>query len=344
MRKATALFADDRFKSLEVKTAAAAVSDVAIDALTTVRAWAVSRLVDTSRRAGKPDLPAESELAKLKALIADEDRPPTVPLLVESSVGRSDADRDRVVLVELFTGAQCGACVAAGIAFDALTAAYKPIDLITLQYHVHIPGPDPMTGPDSVSRQAYYEVQHAPSTYFNGRALAGSGGSIADSRRKFNQYRRVIDQLLMSKREAKIELVAHRTLDEVHITASANVVVGEHTPAKKLRLRLALVEESVPYTGANRLPNHNFVVRAMPGGAQGRALEAGKIRIEETIKLSKVRNMLEAYLKEYPDSPQSRGSFRGGLPPIDLKKLRVAAFVQDDSDRSVLDAMIVPVE
>ena len=68
-----------------MKTAAAAASDVAIDAPTTVRAWAVSRLVDAARRAGKPDVAAETELAKLKALIAHEGRPPTVPLVVEKS-------------------------------------------------------------------------------------------------------------------------------------------------------------------------------------------------------------------------------------------------------------------
>src|SRR5205807_3825651 len=139
-----------------------------------------------------------------------------------------------------------------------------------------------LTGPDSVSRQAYYGARSTPSTYFNGRALAGSGGSVADSRRKFNQNRRVIDELLRGKREATIELVARRTGDEVHITASAKVGGRAGTSARNPRLRLALVEESVPYTGRNRLPSHHYVVRAMPGGAEGRALEGGRIRIEET--------------------------------------------------------------
>jgi hypothetical protein len=344
MRKATAEFLDDRYKPLELKTAAAAAVGIPIDAPTTVRAWAVSRLVDVAGRAGKADAAAESELTKLKALIAEEDRPPTVPLVVEPFAGRRDSDRDQVILVELFTGAQCGGCVAADIAFDALGAAYKPIDLITLQYHVNIPGPDPLTGPDSVSRQAYYGVRHAPSTCFNGRALAGGGGSVADSRRKFNQYRRVIDELLKGKRDATIELAARRTGDEVHITASAKVGGRAGTSASKPRLRLALVEESAPYTGSNRLPSHHYVVRAMPGGAEGRALEGGKIRIEETIKLSKVRSTQEAYLRKYPDSPESRGSFPDPLPPVELKKLRVAAFIQDDSDQSVLHATTVPID
>jgi len=344
MRKATAEFLDDRYKSLELKTAAAAAAGIPIDAPTTVRAWAVSRLVDVAKRASKPDAAAESELAKLKALIAEEDRPPTIPLVVEQFTGRQDSAGDRVILVELFTGAECGACVGADIAFDALSAAYKPSALITLQYHVHIPGPDPLAGPDSVSRQAYYGVRHAPSSYFNGRALASSGGSLADSRRKFNQYRRVIDELIKGKRDATIELAARRTGDDVHITASAKVSGSADTPARKPRLRLALVEESVSYTGSNRLKSHHYVVRAMPGGAEGRAFEEGKIRMEETINLDKVRGKQEAYLKAYPGSPGSRGSFPGPLPPVELKQLRVAAFVQDDTDRMVLDAIIVPVD
>jgi hypothetical protein len=166
---------------------------------------------------------------------------------------------------------------------------------------------------------------------------------VADSRRKFNQYRHVIDELLKGKREAKIELMARRTGDEVHITASAKVSGRAGTSATKPRLRLALVEESVQYTGRNRQPSHHHVVRAMPGGAEGRALEEGKIRIEETIKLSDVLSTQQAYLKEYPHSPQSRGSFPDPLPPVELKKLRVAAFIQDDSDQMVMDAIIVSV-
>ena len=188
-----------------------------------------------------------------------------------------------MVLLELFTGAQCGPCVAADVAFDALSTAYKSTDLITLQYHLHIPGPDPLTGPDSVSRQAYYGVRSTPSTYFNGQALAGSGGPVADSLRKFNQYRHVIDELRKGRKEATIELAARLTGDEVHITASAKVGDGAATASLQPRLRLALIEESVAYTGRNRLPLHHHVVRAMPGGSEGRALEAGMIRDRKSV-------------------------------------------------------------
>ena len=344
MRKGTAEFLDDRYKSLELTTAAAAAAGVRIDAPTTARAWVVARLVEAAKRAGKADVAAEAEAARLKAMITEEDRPQTMPLVVEPSAGRRGSDGDRVILVELFTGAQCGPCVAADVAFDALSTAYKPIDLITLQYHLHIPGPDPLTGPDSVSRQAYYGTRSTPSTYFNGRALAGGGGPVQSSRRKFNQYRHIVDELLKGKKEAAIELAARRTGDEIQIKASATVGGRAATSATNPRLRLALVEESVSYTGRNRLPSHHHVVRAMPGGVEGRALDGGKIQVEETVRLSKVRSTQEAYLKEYPESPRSRGQFPGSLPPVELNKLSVVAFIQDDADRTVLDAIMVPVD
>jgi hypothetical protein len=57
--------------------------------------------------------------------------------------GRKDKDANRVVVMELFTGAQCPPCVAADLGFDGLNKSYQPTDLVLLQYHQHIPGPDP---------------------------------------------------------------------------------------------------------------------------------------------------------------------------------------------------------
>ena len=59
-------------------------------------------------------------------------------------------DANKVAVLELFTGAQCPPCVAADVAFDALEKSYKHTDLILLQYHMHIPGPDPLTNPDTM--------------------------------------------------------------------------------------------------------------------------------------------------------------------------------------------------
>jgi hypothetical protein len=344
MRKATAEFGDDRYNELELAAVRAAVAGVPIDARTSARVWAMSYLVDVARRAGKSDAAAQAELATLHDRIALEGSRKQVPLLVDPVTVSRGPDQDEVVLVELFTGAQCGPCVAADVAFDALSTAYKPVDVITLQYHLHIPGPDPLTSPASLSRKEYYGVRSTPSTFFNGRALARGGGPAGESRGKYHQYGHIIDTMLKGKRRAAIDLTARRTGDEISIRSEARLVGGAGAPPGKPRLRLALIEDSVAYTGRNGLPTHHHVVRAMPGDAEGRALEGDKIQIAETIKLGDVRNAQEAYVKAYPTAPESRGGFPGKMPTVELEKLSVVALVQDDSDHSVLGARMVPVD
>ena len=59
-----------------------------------------------------------------------------------------------------------------------------------IQYHLHIPGPDPLTNPDSVARCDYYRgvpegVRGTPTSVFNGKSQAGGGGGMAASENKY---------------------------------------------------------------------------------------------------------------------------------------------------------------
>ena len=67
-----------------------------------------------------------------------------------------------VVLGELFTGADCGPCLAADFAFDGLIEHYPDTELAVLEYHLHIPRPDPMTNAASLARKEYYGVNSTP--------------------------------------------------------------------------------------------------------------------------------------------------------------------------------------
>ena len=84
--------------------------------------------------------------------------------------------------MELFTGTQCGPCVAADVAFEALGRTYKPTELALIQYHMHIPGPDPMTNPADMARWKYYsklfpsDIRGTPTVIFNGKPKPGGGG------------------------------------------------------------------------------------------------------------------------------------------------------------------------
>jgi hypothetical protein len=260
--------------------------------------------------------------------------------------------------MELFTGAQCPPCVAADVAFDALLESYKPAEMIGLQYHLHIPGPDPLTNKDTQARQQYYgsEVGGTPSTFFNGHSQAGGGGPMQASEQKYAEYRQIIDRQLGSAREANIELSASRSGDEIDITAQATVkkkASGDGAAATKdggdnqktggkfqPRLRLVLTEAAVRYVGGNKLRYHHHVVRDFPGGTEGKDLSSGSGELKVKVNLAELRQNLEDYLGGYT----KMRPFPNPLPEIAFKDLSVVAFVQDDADKNVLHAVSVPVK
>jgi hypothetical protein len=338
------------------------VSDVDAEAKVNVLGF----LARAARESGMEELAEKSEArrAKLDQQLDLEYIKKVPPFKPAAFAGRKDKKADQVVLMELFTGAQCPPCVAADVAFDALFTTYKPIDFIGLQYHLHIPGPDPLTNTDSVARQKYYgsEVRGTPSTFFNGHSEAGGGGPMANAQEKYNEYRTIIDKSLETIKGAKIAVSATQAGGQIKIVASAEATengvdkrVGSETSETNLKakekskeerinpkrvLRLALTEESIHYAGSNRLRYHHHVVRALPGGADGTELKGGKAKTDVTLKLADVKLDLEKYLSDFTKTRP----FPNPLPEIKLNKLSVVAFVQDDGDKSILHAVSVPVE
>jgi hypothetical protein len=326
------------------------------------KAAVVGILARAAKLAGKADLATEAEAraAKLESQLDEEYHKKVPPFQPEGYKGRKDPKADRVVMVELFTGAQCPPCVAADVAFDALLKAYKPTELIGLQYHLHIPGPDPLTNKDTEARQQFYgdEIGGTPSTFFNGHSQAGGGGPMQGSAQKFQEYRSIIDSQLESTREAQVQLSANRQGDQIEITAQATVTrKPESTEAKdgkteskksgdakdgsfKPRLRLALTEESIRYVGSNKLRYHHHVVRDFPGGLEGKDLSSGSGQLTVKLNLADLRRDIEEYLS----SAAKIRPFPNALPEVPLKELSVVAFVQDDASKSILHAVSLPVK
>ena len=254
------------------------------------------------------------------------------------------AKSDKAAFMELFTGATCPPCVAADLAFDVLQKSYKPTDLVLIQYHVHIPGPDPMTNLDTLARWDYYrkaypgKVGGVPSSIFNGSPQGGGGGGVANAEKKYEDYRKIIEPLLEADAGANLTASAIRKGDRVNIQVNVDKLTGAGTDKK---LRILLAEETVRYAGSNKIRLHHNVVRAFPGGVEGKALTEAASKHNASIDLAELRTGLNKYLSEYEATVRP---FANPARPMEFANLRVIAFVQDEMTHEILQAVQVRVE
>jgi hypothetical protein len=276
--------------------------------------------------------PVDARLEAKESALDEEFRKKAVPFEPEAPAPRSGKS-DRVVLVELFTGAQCPPCVAADVAFDAALMAYKPADVALLQYHLHVPGPDPLTSPDSEARAEHYnsDIPGTPATLLNGRPTRSLGGPPEEGKTSYGTLRSAIDQARNRAAEASLSLEVKRAGDRIDLQAD---VSNLRRTGDKVRLRFVLVEEVVRYAGSNRQRLHHHVVRAFPGGVKGVALEKNADSKTASITLADLKKQLGEYL----DKAAEQQPFPDEDRPLKLEHFKVVAFIQDDATREVLQA------
>jgi hypothetical protein len=252
----------------------------------------------------------------------------------------------RVTLVELFTGAECGPCVASDIAVDALGEYYPGTDLSILEYHVHIPGPDPMTTNDSWSRYQMYGGGGTPTAVFDGRESILGGGPKFVARNRFNLYRYAIQKYRNDKPGMSLTIGVARRGDSISVAA--------HTGKEKMGrnagncfLHAALVQRSVAYTGANGISRHAMVVRKLFGGPGGTPVSSASP--DGTISLALSVSDVEAGIRELISDPKGQSSWGGrkrnftgwkSLPEnIDPRNLKIVAWIQDAATHEVLQSV-----
>ncbi len=286
-------------------------------------------------KSGKPDEVKKYSgmLAKLEARDAAEYEKAMMKFEPVEFKGRK-AKSDRIALVEVFTGAECPPCVAVDLAFDGLLKSYKPMDVLFLQYHFHVPQPDPLTSAESMDRAEHYgeKITGAPTFFLNGKPVGRGGGAAAAAKGKYGEYREAIDGELEKAATAKIALTA--TKDDKGYAIKAAVSDLEK-PGEKVMLRFALVEERVRYTGGNGVRYHQQVVRAMPGGTKGVALTKKAQDQSVTVNVEEVKGKLSKYLDDFA---KNESPFPRADRPLNLEKLKLVAFIQDDATGEVLNA------
>jgi hypothetical protein len=251
---------------------------------------------------------------------------------------------DRVVLVELFTGAECPPCVAADKAFDALGETYKPSEVVLLQYHLHIPRPDPLTSKDGEVRFRFYARAFGesgpgtPALFVNGNLHPGIAGDVFEAIESYDDCISALNPLLETSSKATLKASATRKGTKINITAEASDLKD---PGERIKLRLVLVENVVAYKGGNGIPQHHSVVRALPGGPAGFALKEKAGKQTATIDLDDLRKELNKYLDDYAEKEDA---FPNKERPMEMKNLRLVAFVQNDQTREVYQAVQVEVK
>ena len=279
----------------------------------------------------------------------------------------NDADK-HAVLCELFTGARCVPCVSADVALEAIEKTYPQSQVITLRYHVHVPGHDPLTNDDGEARfHNYYNAKGTPSLFVDGMNLGGVAGIMVNAPQTYTGLRRVIDEFrgdvkpdenADEKEDAKsdekadaktdekadanpeskvsIELRASRQQDSIQVSATVNGLAPETT---NVRLMLALAESGIHYESFNGIRHHDMVVRKLIGGDRGTRPKDGALSYQGAVNVEKLRDDLYSYLTKFE---QNQG-VEFVSKPLELKDLSVVAFVQNVETHKVLRTVIVRV-
>ena len=253
----------------------------------------------------------------------------------------------RVVLAELFTGAECGPCVASDLAFDGVAERFDRAAVTVLEYHLHIPGPDPMTNADTEERAKYYTVGGTPTSVIDGGEPQAGGGGTAQATQRFNDFKGKIEtrlgvapQALLTGFQAKVNG------QTITVTGQADLAPAAADKVKKPVLHVALVQDVVRYTGANGVRFHSFVVRKLVGGAAGTPLQTAgtRTKISEKIDVAALSADQDKYLTKY-EADRSKGreafTFTDKVARVDPRQLLVVAFVQDDQTKEILQSVFV---
>lgn len=235
-----------------------------------------------------------------------------------SLIGFSAFGQNRLVLVEHFTQASCGPCATQNPALKAILDANNT-KVVALKYQTSWPGVDPMNAanPTEVAaRVSYYNVTGVPNSVMDG-AGPGSPGTVVTATTINNRYAIA----------APLNITASHQwtpgYDSIQIgvfVANPGTTTVTSGAAGSLRLRVAIIEEEINYPtapGSNGEKDFYQVMRKMVPDANGTAMADSWTAGQTQMYTFKVA--APSYL-------------------ANLNKVAVVAFIQDNSNKSVLNA------
>lgn len=163
----------------------------------------------------------------------------------------------RIVTAELFTSTTCSPCVQANSALNGLYPTWRD-SMVLVRYHMNWPSPgnDPFYAANSAennARRYYYGVNAVPNLILNGTNYGSTGTSFAG----YLASERAKPGPVVMNLEGHYDSVANTGWVKVTMTATGRILDPD------LRLRYAVIEDSVSYTGTNGDPIHHQVMRDM---------------------------------------------------------------------------------
>lgn len=252
----------------------------------------------------------------------------------------------RTVLVELFTGAECNPCQSADQALDLISEYFPRKGAAILEYHVHIPGADPLTTPASEARYRYYGGGGTPTVWFNGEERLSGGGPKILKRSLFERYRTTVEKLWGESPSVYLDASAQRQGSEIDVMARVTPREGADRAATQGIIRVALVEKSVDYSGGNGIDSQSFVVRDLSDvDENGAKLVEGSAFLIYPINVDQVEKRLVSYLNEFEKNPPERykgfGGFREKPVTLNRENLAVVVWVENPETKAVLQASYI---
>ncbi|MBI5086401.1 MAG: hypothetical protein HZB13_17620 [Acidobacteria bacterium] len=254
-----------------------------------------------------------------------------------ASYQKTAARTGRLALAEVYTGAGCGPCVAADLAFDAALERYGRGELAVVMYHEHIPRPDPLTNTDTVARWKFQAGRGVPTYAIDGVESPGGGGPREAAGEVEGRIRPMIERSLERAPDASLTLSATNDGREVVARAGVSNIAK---PSPDLVLHIALVEKELRYSGENGIRFHPMVVRSLASFPLGEAKERAET---QTFNLAAVAAALEQHLADFEKHDERHnkdGKFRfmEHMSSIDAGDLAVVAFVQNAKSKAILQA------
>lgn len=204
---------------------------------------------------------------------------------------KTNAQNERMLILESFTNTGCGPCAMYNPGMDALIANNRD-KVVAIKYHVNWPSSaDPMylhNTSDNGSRVSYYGVNSVPHVVVDGNRFSGNSGNITQS---------IIDQL--SVIESPLELRLFWELNEAQDAITVHVMGRASTDIEgSLKLYVGVIEKEIHFNsapGPNGEKDFYDVMKKLLPSSSGQSLNSleanGYFAYTFTWKLANIYNM-----------------------------------------------------